>query len=124
MCHRATLITPLRERRPSAVTTASARTESLGLVPSTSEGSLGPAVAPWVKVPCDGPPSEGGGAAREVSGTKKNAIAARVAAGMAAKQISNGRRMGPLQGRRSCLSALQGVYHGGCFSFLAAPSYA
>jgi hypothetical protein len=54
MCQRATLTIFLGEGRLFAVTSASSRTESLGPVPSTSEGSLGPAVAPWVKVPCDG----------------------------------------------------------------------
>ena len=54
MCQRATLTIFLPEGRMLVVNTASSRTESLGPVPSTSEGSLGPAVAPWVKVPCDG----------------------------------------------------------------------
>src|ERR687897_653181 len=56
MCQRATLTISLPVGRALSVNIASSRTESLGLVPFTSEGSLGPAVAPWVKVPCDGEP--------------------------------------------------------------------
>jgi hypothetical protein len=44
------------EKRWLAVTVESSRSAMLGGVSSTSEGSFGPAVAPWVYVPCDGAP--------------------------------------------------------------------
>jgi hypothetical protein len=97
MCQRATLTIFLREGRPpSAVTTASSRTESLGPVPSTSEGSLGPAVAPWVKVPCDGVPCNGESLASEFS-EKANSETnkADTAAKETVTDTNNSRRISP-----------------------------
>src|SRR5688572_14578502 len=92
MCHRPTLAMFRPEgRRRSVVTTASPRTESLGLVPSTSEGSLGPAVAPWVKVPCDGEPLASESCEKANSETNKAETAAREIA----TDTNNIRRISP-----------------------------
>jgi hypothetical protein len=48
--------TSLPEARPLTPINASLLSEASGAVPSTSEGSSGPAVAPSVNVPCDGAP--------------------------------------------------------------------
>src|SRR5215212_1017951 len=96
MCHRATLTIFLPEGRLLAVTTASSRTETLGPVPSTSEGSLGPAVAPWVKVPCDGAPCDGKSLASEFS-EKANSETnkADTATKETATDTNNSRRISP-----------------------------
>src|ERR687890_527196 len=91
MCQRATLTILLGEGRLFAVTSASSRTEPLGPVPSTSEGSLGPAVAPWVKVPCDGEPLASEFSEKANSETNKADKAAREIA----TDTNNSRRISP-----------------------------
>ena len=91
MCRRATHITSRRVGALLAVTPAESLFKSPGLVSLTSEGSLGPAVAPWVNVPCDGesPASEIPGKANRETDT------ARPVAIKTATDTNNSRRISP-----------------------------
>jgi hypothetical protein len=63
-------------------------------MPSTSEGSLGPAL-PSVKVPCEGEPAGNEAPAREASSTSNSNIEASVAAPRTVDEADVSRRTNP-----------------------------
>jgi hypothetical protein len=90
----ASCTTALPEVPPLAANIKAPASEALGAVPSTSEGSFGPAF-PVVKEPCEGPPAHQGAAARDSSGTNNSDTEATVAAAKTIDKANTARRMSP-----------------------------